>query len=120
MIEGKCHCSAVGFEIVQDPARLVDCNCSICRRIGALWGHVAVSNVKIISDPEATLAYVHGDRKLAFHTCRHCGCTTHWENLAPDTHEAIMAVNFRMCSVTDIARFEIKKFDGADTWTFIE
>lgn len=120
MITGTCHCGAVRFEISENPGRLVDCNCSICRRIGALWGHVPVTAVKLTCEPDATIAYVHGDRTLAFHTCRTCGCTTHWESLAPNEEDAVMAVNFRMCPDPDIARFEIRKFDGADTWAFLD
>lgn len=120
MIEGHCHCSAVRFEITENPKHLVDCNCSICRRIGALWGHVPVTSVSIIREPGATIAYIQGDRTLSVHTCRTCGCTTHWENLTPDEEGAVMAVNFRMCSDNDTAKFEIRKFDGADTWAFLD
>ena len=37
MIEASCHCGAVRLEIAQRPERLTSCNCSICRRLGALW-----------------------------------------------------------------------------------
>jgi hypothetical protein len=43
MHHGSCHCGAVQFELTESPETLVDCNCSICRRIGALWGHVSIN-----------------------------------------------------------------------------
>ena len=115
---GSCHCGAVQFELTESPEKLVDCNCSICRRIGALWGHVLIDSVTIHSEPDSTTAYIQGDKSLAIHTCASCGCTTHWQNLQEDGEH--MAVNFRMCNAEEITPFQIRKFDGADTWEFID
>jgi hypothetical protein len=38
MIESSCHCAAVQLEIDSAPETVTDCNCSICRRYGVLWG----------------------------------------------------------------------------------
>ena len=118
MIKGSCHCGNVRFTISEEPKWLTSCNCSICRRIGALWGHVDEENVSIQADDDATIRYVQGDKTLAICTCRQCGCTTHWESLQDDYSR--MSVNFRMCSEADIEKFTIRQFDGADTWTFID
>lgn len=117
LISGSCHCGNVTFELAKAPEKLVDCNCSICRRIGALWGHIEVEDVTI--KPGETTSYIHGDKLLAFHTCLQCGCTTHWENLGRNEHTH-MAVNFRMCDPNVINEFEIRKFDGAKTWAFLD
>jgi len=119
MIQGSCHCGQVQVTLTAEPEKLVSCNCSICHRLGALWGHVPIENVSVAASEEATSVYIHGDRTLAFHTCRRCGCTTHWENLVPED-TSYMAVNFRMCSPATSARFDIKRFDGADTWEFFD
>ncbi len=118
MHHGSCHCGAVQFELSESPEALVDCNCSICRRLSALWGHVPISSVQIAAAPDATIAYVQGDKMLAMHSCKNCGCSTHWESLVEDGEH--MAVNFRMCDPAELEQFEIKKFDGADTWQFLE
>ncbi|MGV6850968.1 MAG: GFA family protein [bacterium] len=117
MIKGSCHCGSVSFCISKAPEKLVDCNCSICRRIGALWGHCKISSVTI-HNKEHTLKYIQGDRTLAIHTCNNCGCTTHWENL--DAEGSHMGVNFRMCDPEIISQFKVRYFDGADTWKFID
>ncbi len=119
MIEGSCHCGCVAFTLAQAPESLVDCNCSICRRIGALWGHLEIEDVAISLVDGKTIAYTHGDQELAFHTCARCGCTTLWENLRPQEYTH-MAANFRMCTPDVIGQFEIRKFDGADTWQFLD
>jgi len=118
MLNGNCHCGAVRFELSESPAFLVDCNCSICRRLGALWGHVPIDSVRVTAESDATRAYVQGSKTLAVHSCTTCGCTTHWESLQPDGKK--MAVNFRMCNSEDINQFQVRKLDGADTWKYIE
>jgi hypothetical protein len=35
--EGSCHCGTIRITIAGDPADAPQCNCSICRRTGALW-----------------------------------------------------------------------------------
>lgn len=117
MVQGQCHCGAVKFTASKAPKALVDCNCSICRRLGALWGHVPINSVTIVAPDDGTIRYAQGDKTLAINTCKTCGCTTHYESLT-DGGE-IMAVNFRMCAPEVVDEFEVRKFDGADTWTFI-
>ena len=117
MIRGSCHCGEVKFTISEEPRWLTSCNCSICRRVAALWGHLESRYVDIKAAPDALFGYVQGDMTLVMQTCRTCGCTTHWTNVDPD-ESARMAVNFRMCSDADIARFRIRHFDGADSWEF--
>lgn len=99
------------------PEKLVDCNCSICRRLGALWGHLPIDDVQIWQGD--TVAYTRGDRNLAFHSCKQCGCTTHWENLRPDQSNH-MAVNFRLVDPSIAKTLPIRRFDGADTWKFLD
>jgi len=119
MSEGSCHCGAIQFQITEEPKWLVNCNCSICRRISGLWAHVDLSNVTITAEEDASLAYIQGDKMLAIHTCKTCGCTTHWETLIPDK-STTMAVNFRMCEISEQSKYRTRRFDGADTWTFLD
>jgi len=115
---GSCHCGAVSFTLSQKPQKLVDCNCTLCRRIGALWGHMPIGSVQIEAKPDSTIAYVQGKKTLAVHSCKTCGCTTHWESLEADGE--YMAVNFRLCEPATIGQYQTRKFDGADTWTFLD
>ena len=39
---------AVAFELAKTPGWLTTCNCSICRRIGAMWAHADASEVKLV------------------------------------------------------------------------
>jgi hypothetical protein len=119
MIKGACHCGTVSFVLDEQPEWLTECNCSICRRIGAIWAHSAIANITIEAPPESTNAYIQGDKSLAIHTCKTCGCATHWESLGGDDN-AHMAVNCRMIEPSILSDLKIRPFDGADTWTYLD
>lgn len=116
---GTCHCGAVRWTYQGRPERLVACNCSICRRLRALWAHGPEGVIQITAGADATLAYVWGDEGLAFHTCKTCGCTTHWQGLKGESPRN-MAVNAALCDPQDIADLPLRHFDGADTWRFLD
>jgi hypothetical protein len=109
----------VRFELRAVPAWITDCNCSVCRRICGLWAHGDRDDIAISRAPDATIAYVWGDRTLARHTCRTCGCTTHWESLQPEVSRR-MAVNLRMAEPEAIKSIRVRRFDGADTWVYLD
>ena len=39
MLNGWCHCGEVGWTLDQAPKSVTACNCTICRRYGALWAY---------------------------------------------------------------------------------
>jgi hypothetical protein len=119
VINGKCHCGAVSFQFQPTPEWLTQCNCSICRRLGGLWAHAAVNEIIIEAKPDATSRYIWGDKSIAFHSCRTCGCSTHWENLDQEDLSR-MAVNMRLAEPADIESILIRRFDGADSWEFLD
>jgi len=118
MYKGQCHCGTIQFTTDVAPAQLVDCNCSLCRRLGALWAHVPVDSVSIDAPDNASTSYAQGDKTLAVQTCKQCGCTTHYETLQENGD--VMALNFRMCNPDVLNEFRIRRFDGANTWKFID
>jgi hypothetical protein len=117
--EGTCHCGAVRLTLPATPEVATDCNCSLCRRIGGPWVYFPWGSVAIAAAPGATEGYVQGDRTLRTVRCRTCGCTTHWEPLAP-TPESRHGVNLGCFDPALIASVRVRRFDGADTWTFLD
>jgi hypothetical protein len=83
-----------------------------------LWAHVDPDRAAVSCEQDATAAYVWGDKTLALHHCRTCGCVTHWTPLDPTLRR--MAVNCRMAAPEDIASIRVRHFDGADTWAFLD
>lgn len=119
MITASCHCGAVHIELVEPPLRVTDCNCSICRRLGALWAYYTRDQATIIATPDATIGYAQGEKTLEIHHCRICGCTTHWTSIDPTNPDRI-AINARLLAPADLTGISIRKFDGAETWTYLD
>lgn len=119
LLEGCCHCGSVKLRLPSAPRKATRCNCSICRRLGALWAYFEYGTVRIEGHPENTEEYIQGDRTLRTVRCRTCGCVTHWEPLDP----AVVSrhgVNLNNFPPELIEQVTVRRFDGADTWTFIE
>lgn len=112
----SCHCGTVRLTVTTAPTEVKSCNCSICRRLGALWAYYPASEVTV--DQGETVAYIQGDRTLATHHCPTCGCTTHWTGL--DQVSDRMAVNARLMEPEVMEGVRIRRFDGADTWTLLD
>jgi len=115
MLSGHCHCRAVRVTIPRPPAEVTNCNCSLCRRLGALWAYFPCSEVQVDGDPEHTASYVQGDRTLRTVRCSTCGCVTHWAPLDAAQHPR-MGVNMRLFDPAEAGNFRIKLLDGADSW----
>jgi hypothetical protein len=116
MIEGSCHCGAVKVEVPKPPqeVEVKECNCSICRRTGAVLAYYAPRDVRVSGDTDI---YMWGDRMIEFHRCKVCGIFTHWT--AVDKSYDRMGVNVRLMPPELLADLRIPKFDGAETWEVI-
>lgn len=119
MPTATCHCGAVKIEMSEMPPSVTQCTCSICRRYGARWAYCTRATARVLTAPEATAAYLWGDREIEFHHCRHCGCLTHYEDV-DKSDDSRIAVNARMLPPEDMEGVSIRTFDGADTWKFLD
>lgn len=119
MLVGTCHCGAVRIEVPEPPREVVDCNCSICRRNGALWAFYAAGTVQLIGHPENTTQYVWGQKTIMTFRCRNCGCVTHWEPLQPEP-DGKLGINTRNFDPSALGKVRIRRFDGADTWAYLD
>ena len=86
--KASCHCGAIVITASRKPYNLVnECQCSICRRYGAVWAYYQKGEVEIqkngviaanADEGEGTKRYVWGNEMIAFHFCEHCGCCIYW------------------------------------------
>jgi hypothetical protein len=114
MLQGSCLCGAVHWEFDGVPEGATACNCTACRRYGALWiydyegGRVRVSG--------ETSAFIRG-KALSFNFCPRCGCLTHWRGLRLEADgRRRTAVNVRLSDPASVAAIPIDHFDGLDTF----
>src|SRR5688572_7559981 len=106
MIRAACHCTKVRLEIDEAPSWVLDCNCTLCRRYGALWAYYKPGQVKLVDGGDATDAYTWSDEVLAFHRCKECGCVTHM--IALETHPpSIYGINARLIPTLDPAKVRL-------------
>lgn len=115
-IHAACHCGAVRLEIAEQPTLLTQCNCSICRRYGALWAYYTRASVRLTAAPDALETYSWQSHRVQFQRCRGCGCVTHWDS--PDTSEpGRIGVNLRNAEEPAlVADTPIELLDGDGDW----
>ena len=71
---GSCHCGTVKFEVRTAVAPATRCNCSLCRRKGALMTPAfAGSELKILSGEESLTLYQFNTRTSKHYFCKNCG-----------------------------------------------
>ncbi|TGD73402.1 GFA family protein [Mangrovimicrobium sediminis] len=115
MIEGACHCGAVRWTYKPEVEGATACNCTICRRYGALWAYDYENQGVTVQG--ATAHYVRGE-DIEFHFCAHCGCTVYWRGRRDDEQgRRRIAVNLRLAEPQAVAAIPIDHFDGLDTFT---
>jgi hypothetical protein len=113
----RCHCGSVQIYVRRLPRTLTSCNCSICRRYGALWAYYKPSSVRIQA-PKGGLARYSWNRRIRnYHRCAKCGCVTHY-TYRRKTPWATVGVNAGNFEPADIERARIRHLDGAATWKF--
>lgn len=72
-LHGSCHCKRVQFEVEGSIERVVQCNCSICRKKGALNHAVEPTGFKLISGLADLGTYQFGTLEAKHHFCTTCG-----------------------------------------------
>lgn len=112
MIEGSCHCGSVLWRFDGQPDGATACNCTVCRRYGALWAYDCVNEGIHVSG--LTKAYVRG-KAIEFHFCPHCGGMAYYLALRlSEDGRRRAAVNLRMAEPAAVAAIPIDHFDGLD------
>ena len=118
MLTATCHCGAVRVELPRMPRTLTSCNCSICRRYGALWAYYTPASIRVVCAKGATSSYSWGSKNIRFVHCRRCGCVTHYERVRPSSHR--IGVNARNLDPALIASVRIRRLDGAVSWKYLD
>ncbi len=117
MVRAACHCTAVRFEVAELPTWVLDCNCTICRRYGAIWAYPQAGHVTIVRGEDTMETYLWGDRSLAFNRCKECGCVTHMTAVDIDPPQ-IYGINVRMIPTLDPASMHVRQKDNGHTGFF--
>lgn len=111
--KGSCHCGAVRFEFSgPDIERGLRCNCSICRRKGAMMTAfmVAPEEISIEAKADALATYEFGSHIAKHHFCKQCGIYPFHQTLRKPGHYRI---NLGCVDGVDSTQLPCDVFDGA-------
>ena len=83
----SCHCGAVVLEL-DLPDGIVDarrCNCSMCRRRGAIVASVPLSGIRVVQGADALVLYQFNTHTAKHYFCKRCGIYTHHQRRSVPT-----------------------------------
>jgi hypothetical protein len=112
--KASCHCGAVEFEL-DLPDGLIDvrrCDCSMCRRRGAIAASVPLSGIHILKGEESLKLYQFNTMTAKHYFCENCGIYTHHQRRS--NHEQY---GFNVACLEDINPLKIEgvpTYDGVN------
>lgn len=107
---GTCHCQRVQFEIQStlDPSNR--CNCSFCRRRGAVMTRVPADRFRLLRGEEFLSLYQFNSGVAKHYFCKVCGIYTfHRPRVAPELY----GVNVGCLEGVDPYSLKVGLIDGA-------
>jgi hypothetical protein len=108
---GSCHCGRVSFELDANLDYVMECNCSLCRRVGALWHGASDSSLRITAGMDELTLYQFNTMSAKHYSCRHCGVHPFCR---PRLDPSKWAVNVRCIDNVDLSSLPLRHFDGAN------
>lgn len=109
--EGSCHCGKVRFEVEGDLNGAMSCNCSICRRKGALLWFVPRDRLQLLTPEANASTYTFNKHAIKHRFCGECGIHPYGEGTDPSGNR-MAAVNVRCLEGVDLDAVPVKSFDG--------
>ena len=108
----KCHCGEVEAEINMSDnlEKFLKCNCSICKRKGAIMSMVKNENFKIVKGKNKLKLYQFHTKVAKHYFCSECGIYTHHN---PRSNTAMTGFNLGCVDEVDVANLkDITLIDG--------
>ena len=113
-MKGACHCGAARWRLDAVPESATACNCTVCRRYGALWAYGHEGEDIHVTGPATAYAPGAG---IDFCFCPACGCVLFWRGRRPETDgRTRIAVNLRLAEPDEVAAIPLEHFDGLVTF----
>ena len=111
---GSCHCGAVQFEVSSTLVQTFRCNCSLCRRKGAVMTLVNPEEFKLLKGEDALSLYQFNTRTAKHYFCKVCGIYTFHR---PRTNPNVFRVNVGCLEGVDPLSLKFELNDGASLST---
>jgi hypothetical protein len=108
---GSCHCQTVKFTADLDLAQALQCNCSICSKLGAVWAFAPKAKMHLQSGADALGDYQFGKKRRHHRRCTRCGIEAFAEGVAPDG-TATVGINLRCLEGVEVDKLTPRRYDG--------
>lgn len=110
-MKGSCPCGGVTVSVAHKPEILNSCDCTLCFRLGTLWGYFDPEDVTIEGE---TGTFVRSDMQAVagIHFCPGCGATINWQFLAEPPPRPLMGVNMRLFGPEQLLGIAVYFSDG--------
>jgi len=109
---GGCHCGRVRFEVHADAhLQVLDCNCSMCRKLAYLHLIVPKSQFRLLCGENALTTYKFNTGAAQHLFCAHCGIKSFY---VPRSHPDAYSVNARCLDDGSVEGMTVTPFDGRD------
>ena len=109
--KGSCHCGAVAFEVEGELDGVASCNCSMCRRKGALLWFVSRPQLRLSTPEDATTAYLFNKHVIKHRFCNTCGIHPYGEG-TDRKGNAMAAINVRCLEDFVVESVPVKQVNG--------
>tara|TARA_R110002110_G_scaffold126883_4_gene305585 strand:- start:91 stop:492 length:402 start_codon:yes stop_codon:yes gene_type:complete len=114
MLTGSCHCGEVHWTYDGIPDRARACNCTVCRRYGAIWIYGFLDEqVNVRGTTKAYTRTGEFGGSLQMHFCGTCGCVAYWRAIdTDDSGRRMIGVNLRLSEPGEVSSIKVGRFDG--------
>lgn len=107
---GGCHCGSVRFEIeAPEDLEVLECNCSMCQKLGFLHLMVAHAQFRLVSGKESLTSYRFNTGTANHLFCKVCGVKSFY---VPRSHPNDYSVNARCLDDGTVQMMTVTPFDG--------
>ena len=111
-MNGRCACGRVQVTLPGKPEFLNSCDCTLCFRLGTLWGYFDPAEVTVEGE---TRAFVRDDIEVWLQTnfCPNCSAVVSW-TARRDLGRPLMGVNMRLFEPDALIGLPIRFPNGRD------
>lgn len=108
---GSCHCGNVRYQVDTDLSQVIQCNCSICSRTGALLTFVPPERFRLLSGEDRLTDYQFNTMNIHHLFCATCGIRSFARGTGPG-NQPMCAINVRCLEGVDPAQLQVAQVDG--------
>jgi hypothetical protein len=111
-MKGTCPCGGVSVELPRKPEYLNSCDCTLCFRLGALWGYFDPAEVIVTGE---TRAFTRSDIEVWLQTnfCPTCSAVVSWTAVR-ELDRPRMGVNMRLFDPDELVGLPVRFPNGRD------